>query len=269
MTIRMLAVAGALAATVSTPRPAAAAQGMLVIQRVTTGTNVVTSQMQIEPTRMRTDIAVGPAGGRQVAIFDGAKQVMYLVDEARKTYTELTKADVDRMGEMVKNAMASMPPEQRAQMEAMMRGRGIPSMAAAAKPEYRRNGTDKVGNWTCDKYDGYVNGQKTSEVCTVNPTALGAGAADFDVTRQFGEFFSGVMPDMSSSVTTLGSAGSQGFAGFPVKTVTTIAGQTVTMEVITAGRTTFPDSLFEVPAGFTKQVMPAMGGAGRGRGRGR
>ena len=35
----------------------------------------------------------------------------------------------------------------------------------------------------------------------------------------------------------------------------------MTTEVIEAGRRTFPDSLFAVPAGFTKQDLPAaMGG---------
>ena len=37
----------------------------------------------------------------------------------------------------------------------------------------------------------------------------------------------------------------------------------MTTEVIEAGRRTFPDSLFAVPAGFTKQdIMGAMGGRG-------
>jgi hypothetical protein len=39
-----------------------------------------------------------------------------------------------------------------------------------------------------------------------------------------------------------------------------------TTEVIEAGRQTFPDSLFVVPAGFTKQDMAGqMGGFGPGR----
>jgi hypothetical protein len=62
----------------------------------------------------------------------------------------------------------------------------------------------------------------------------------------------------------------RGSSDFPVKTVIMMGlGQTVTTtEVIEAGRQTFPDSLFAVPAGFTKQDLPApMGGRGTVAGR--
>ena len=51
-----------------------------------------------------------------------------------------------------------------------MRGRGM-GMAAPAKRS--RTGTDKVGKWTCDKYEGTANGQKVADLCTVDPTVLG------------------------------------------------------------------------------------------------
>jgi hypothetical protein len=45
-----------------------------------------------------------------------------------------------------------------------------------------------------------------------------------------------------------------------------VQGQTVTTEVVEAGRQTFADSLFAVPAGFAKQdVMGLMGGRGTQR----
>ena len=81
---------------------------------------------------------VGPNGAVQAMIFDGGKQVLYIVDPARKTYMEMTKADADRLGAQVQGAMAQMqaqleklPPAQRAQMEAMLKGRG----GAAAVPQ--------------------------------------------------------------------------------------------------------------------------------------
>ena len=54
-----------------------------------------------------------------------------------------------------------------------------------------------------------------------------------------------------------------------MKTVMMVpGGGTATTEVVEAGRQTFPDSLFAVPAGFTKQdIMGAMGGRGTGAGR--
>ena len=80
---------------------------------------------------MRAESA-GPDGVTQVFVFDGTAQVMRMINYDKKTYTEMTKADVDRMGAQMAGAMAQMqeqmknlPPAQRAQMEAMMKGRGM------------------------------------------------------------------------------------------------------------------------------------------------
>ena len=109
-----------------------------------------------------------------MAIFDGGKQVLYIVDPARKTYMEMTKADVDQLSAQLQGAMAQMkaqleklPPAQRAQMEAMMKG-----------VQRTRTGSDTVGRWTCDKYDLTQGGRKIGEVCTVNATTLGFGTTD-------------------------------------------------------------------------------------------
>ena len=46
---------------------------------------------------MRAESA-GPNGSKQVVVFDGGAQVMRMIDADKKTYTEMTKADVERMG---------------------------------------------------------------------------------------------------------------------------------------------------------------------------
>jgi hypothetical protein len=266
VTVRFLVLA-VLFSLLTAPTIAQTADGILITQRVTSGGPPLTVQVQIDATRMRTEMA-GPNGAMNVTIFDGGKQVLYIVDPARKTYMEMTKADVDRLSAQVQGAMAQMqaqleklPPAQRAQMEAMMKGR-----AGAAALQYTRTGSDKVGRWTCDKYDLTQNGQKIGEVCSVSPTTLGFGATDFDVMRQMGAFYSATAPQMASQLPGVSGIDQRGSSGFPVKTVMMVQGQTVTTEVIEAGRQTFPDSLFVVPAGFTKQdVTGLMGGIGPGR----
>src|SRR5262245_27173356 len=111
--------------------PLGAADGILVVQKTTRGGSTQTNQIQIEKTRIRAE-TMNPAGRKQVVVFDGNAQVLRLIDDEAKTYNEMTKADVDRLGEqmagamaMMQQQMANMPPEQRAQMEAMMRGRGL------------------------------------------------------------------------------------------------------------------------------------------------
>jgi hypothetical protein len=250
----MLAAAAVMAAA---PR-VDAAQGIQLTQKLTNGTNTQTLQIELDNSHMRTELVNPATGTKQIVIFDGAKQVLYIINSERKTYTEMTRADVDRMAtqlQSMRGMMANMPPAQRAQMEARMGGAGAP-----VKPEYKRAGTDHVGRWTCDKYEGYVKGTKTTELCTVPPTSLGFAMADLDVTRQMADFYSKMAPQGADQVSSVGRLEDQGFSGFPVKRVITTGQSQITMEVVDASRTNLPDDAFTIPAGFTKQTMPMMGG---------
>jgi hypothetical protein len=265
-------VAIAIAAAALAGAPAYAADGILIAQKITSGNNTTTSETQIEKTRMRTEMT-GPNGRKNIMVFDAGAQVMRIIDEAAKTYSEMTKADVDRISAQMSGAMAQMqaqmqnlPPEQRARMEAMMQGagRGIAGMAAAQRPEYHKaGGTDRVGKWTCEKYEGTRNGAKASEVCTVDPSATGFMPTDFEITKQFAEFFSRLMPQGMDRLFAVGTAGPSGFSGFPVKSVNYDGSGKVTstVELTDVSRQNFPDSLFAVPAGFQKKDFP--GGRGR------
>ena len=277
MTLRSLVtVLGALAA--ASPHVAWGAQGVVVVEKTTTNGTPRTSQVQMTSQRMRADVGT-TAGQSQTVIFDGAKQVMYIVNVERKTYNEMTKADVDLMGAQLSGAMAqmqaamaSMSPEQRAQMESMMKGRGMPGMPGMggppARPEYTKGGTQRVGKWTCDVYEMTTAGQKTGELCTVSPQTLGFSAADFEVSRQMANFMRGLIPQGADALFQVGSTQEQGFSGVTVRRVTTVAGQQVVSELESVNRQDLPDSLFVVPEGFQKEAFGGGRGGARGRGRG-
>jgi hypothetical protein len=264
-------IANAAAAIVvvgSFASPLLAAEGVLILERTVAGTTTRTSQVQIERERMRAELT-GPAGETQIVVFDGPQQVLRIISVDRKSYTEMTKADADRMGAQVSAAMAgmkekiaSMPPEQRAKMEAMMArlGGAMPGMAGTTKPEYRRAGTDKAGKWTCDKYEGFRNGEKVSEVCTVEPKALGLTMADFEISKQVAEFFQKLLPQGADQIVGVGTIETQGFNGVPIRRVSFSGGKPQsTSELTDVRRQTFAESTYEVPAGFQKTTM------GRGR----
>ena len=257
-------VASLIAVMCALPEPMLAADGVLLVQQVNNGSGPTTAQVQLEKTRMRAD-TVGPMGEKMTVIFDANRQVLWMVNYDMKSYTEMTKADVDRLGGQVNAAMAqleeqlkNMPPAQRAQVEAMMRGRGIgPGAARPARPQYRKTGTDMVGRWACDKYDGFQNDQKVSELCTVDPKVLNLTTADLDVSLQLATFFEAVMPQNAGALFRLGSS-EQGFSGVPVRSVNTVGGRQVVTELKEATRQNFADSTFAVPTGFQKQQMPGM-----------
>ena len=115
--------------------------------------------------------------------------------------------------------MKNMPPEARARMEAMMKGRGM-APAGSAPITYAKIGTDKVGKWTCDKYEGSRDGEKVSELCTVPPATLGFTPGDFEVTKQMAEFFAKLVPQGGDQMFRIGTATANGFSGVPVRTVT-------------------------------------------------
>ncbi len=255
-----LGLTAALVAMLGWPAPAG--NGILIVEKTTAGTTTQTGQVQIEGGRMRVD-SVGAAGEKQSIIFDGAKQVLWIVNHDKKTYREMTKADVDQAGGQMAGAMAqmqeqlkNMPPEQRAMMEKMMQGRGgMPGMGAPPpqKTVYRPAGSDKVGQWTCSKYDGYQGDKKTSEICTVGPETLGLGVSDFDVTRQLGEFLGKLMPQNAGRVFSIGKVEDQGFSGVPVRRAFWTGQEQTVVELTDVSRQSFPASTFEVPAGFQKE----------------
>jgi len=247
-----------------------AQQGLLIVEKVTSGGTSQTSQVQLERTRMRADTS-GAGGEKQILVFDGAKQVLTLIDPVKKTYTQVTKADVDRlsaqMSEQLKKMQeesAMLSPQQREQLAAVIRGRmGGPG----AKLEYRKTGKGTVGKWTCDTYDGYNAGQKIVEICTVDPKVLGFTASDFAVANQMVEFFRSLVPQVANQMFTVGNNEQQGFSGIPVRRTFTIVGRPSTAETTEITHKTFPESTFTIPLGYTKTPFAGFGGAPRSRGR--
>jgi hypothetical protein len=239
------------------------AQGVLFVQKETRGNQSSTNRIQMDKDHIRVESR--SSGDEMAFVFDGPTQTARMINITRKSYTELTKADMERVRTQMEGAMAqmqqqlqNMPPEQRAMVEQMMRGRGMPGMAAAApKVEYKQAGSGKVGEWACATYEGTVNGQKTTEVCTVDPKQFGLTAVDFEAARQLSEFFRTMFPQGADQVFVNGTIQEQGFSGVPVRQTSFANGNVLSVTELTEfRRETFPASTFETPAGFRKEAMP-------------
>jgi hypothetical protein len=244
--------------------PAAAADGVLLVQRVDDGANTTasSSQVQMEPNRIRTEVHDGD-GRRQVVIFNGATEVLYVIDPAAQTYMEVTRADAEKMGALMSGAMAalqqqlaSMPPAQREMMEQKL-GAMMGGAVSVARPEYKKVGTSQALGHSCDRYDGYTSGKKTSEICTIAPETLGFSLGDFAVLGKISDFVRRILPQMGDQIVGVGTP-ELGYSGVPVRTATTDprSGRTVTLQVTEARRATFDDAIFQVPAGYKKTALP-------------
>jgi hypothetical protein len=177
--------------------------------------------------------------------------------------------------------MAKLPPEQRAQMEAMMAGRGgLGGLAGgrggapAAPPQVsytKAGGSKTIAGYPCDQYRKTVNGQQEEDVCIARIAATGYSVADFQVFERFSTFMAPLMSqpsvpkndimnwnDMSKAV---------GFQAVPLDTVIYAGGRPNMQQTVNkAERTAIPASTYELPSGLTKQDISAMFGPPGGRG---
>jgi hypothetical protein len=243
--------------------PLAARAGMVVTGEVKPldGTSQpFTWTLSAEKDRLRMQTSNAPGA---YFIYRGDKQVFWMINEKEKTYTEMTRQDLENMAKKMDEAMkrmqeqmATLPPDQRAMMEKMMGS--MPGMGAPAKVTFRKVGSDKVGNWSCDKYEALADGKKSIESCHAEPKALGISEAELnsikDLAKPFEKFAKnaeGLAPLMMKEAP----------AGFPVRTLSYQDGKAVSQSVVKEARSqAVAASLFELPKGLAKQAMPAAGG---------
>ena len=234
-------------------------QGLVMVMTETRGGQTMQNRMQLDSTHIRADIRDN--GQQMIVTYDAGAKVMRMIDTPKRTYTEITEADLKQMAGMMQQMQAQMknlPPEVQKQMAGRMGG--MPGGGAA--PEritYKRTGTSKVGQWACTTYDGFRGSEKVAEVCAAE-SGLNVTAADFQVVQQLADMMKSMAPGQIDQIAVYGTVDSQGFAGFPVKRVTFRNGKPEsTSELTEFRREGIPADAFAVPAGFKKQSM-GMGG---------
>ena len=235
-----------------------------------------TTKLRVESDRVR--IEMEGTGSNDVIIFRGDRQVLWMIDNQAKTYREMTKADVDRLGSQISGMMAkmqeqlkNMPPQQRQMVEKMMKSRmgGMAGGAQPARTEYTKvAGGQEINQWTCDKYEGTREGQKQREVWTTAPDQLGLEMSDFKVMQQMGEFFKGFSRFGQEAPFRVGSEAAEqegDYSGVPVRQIFYQGGRPSSKtEIKEVRREDFDASLFELPAGYKKQKMIEMPAGGGG-----
>jgi hypothetical protein len=225
-----------------------------------------TSTAYIGENGMRAESRSG--GEDNTVIFRSDKEVLWVINAADKSYTEMTKNDVrkikgqmDEAMRMMQEQMKNLPPEQRAMMEKMMKGNTMPAQPEKTVFKKVTSGV-MVNTWKCDKYEGYRGGQLTEEVWTASWEDLGIEQNDFRVMQSMGEFVSELSPDAASHFN-VGSdewEKEQGYPGVPVRTISYSMGEKVFQtEIQDIKRQEVDSSLFELPKGLSREnVMVPM-----------
>jgi hypothetical protein len=203
------------------------------------------------------------AGGRATLIKNGT---LYIIDDADKSYIAFDKATMEKLAKKINAAMAQMkdqlaklPPEQRAQIEQTM-----PGMGGADKKwtvEALDTGkSDEVDGRNCRLWDIRRNGELDDQLCVVPYSAL-PGKENFQAV--FANF-ARVFEEMAKSAPMLAGMRNNEFGaqarvnGFPVRTRGYENGKLGASENSLSlwREEDIPASMFEVPAGYTQKQMP-------------
>lgn len=247
-----------------------------------------TQQEGAEPPRVQTT-TMAAAGLRvespgQLLIFQPEAKRMIVADTTKKTYQVFDRAKLremtSQMGaamQQMQEAMAGMTPEQKALMEKMMGGQGLPGTppAPAATPgtapqpvtTYKKLADNvTVGTWTTDHYEVTVNGVKESEIWVAPLTALPIERDLIKLFTQMGEFFKDLFaglpmaPAAKEEPWSLELTGDGAPAGIPVKELLFQDGRQVSSwEITSAKKADVDPALFALPAGFTEEKLPTPG----------
>lgn len=195
-----------------------------------------------------------------------------MLDDKRKTYREMDEATLKSMANQAGAAMAqlqekmkNMSPEQRAMMEKAMGSHmpgGMGPQAAADEYDAKDTGkSDTVEGRACRIWQTTRNGAPLEELCVV-PYASLPGREDlqkaFQVMTDAVEQLSSAMPNIEKAMKARLSVN-----GYPVRVRRYDAqGQLRKNESVLTKWTeeALPAATFDVPAGYTKQDMPRVGG---------
>jgi len=262
---------------------------------VVTSTQTNLDTKKVDPTTAYIDTdRMKLVNADNIMIFRADLNRVWMIEPQKKSYMEWTPETMQQMAGQVAGAgaqmaaamaqmqaeMAKLPPEQRAQMEAMMAGRGgLAGLAggrggAPAVPQVsytRAGGSKTVAGWSCDQYRKTVNGQQEEDLCIARIAATGFSQADFQVFERFSSFMSPIMSQPSVPKNELMNWADMnkaiGFQGVPLDTVMYSGGRPNMQQTVNkAERTAIPANTYELPTGLTKQDISAMFGARGGRG---
>ena len=149
---------------------------------------VTTDVILLDANRLRVD---SDDGKSVMFLTDGGRNRMVMLDKAKNQYQEIDEQTMQQLGQQMSAAMAqmqaamkNMPPDQRAMMEKMMKGKMPQAAAAAPKTVYTSKGSGSVNGFSCTRYEGDLSGVKESEVCAALPAQIKLTPARFADFRE-------------------------------------------------------------------------------------
>ena len=209
-------------------------------------------------------------------IFNSADQNMMIISHPEKSYmifdkntASNIKSEIDKAME---EALAQVPPEQRAMVERMMKqqmqgmGGGAPQMQMEMpKAEIRETGrSDTVNGIACNYYENYMGSEKEMELCVADWSDIDASENMRNSFMAMGEMMEGFLQQLSEMAPMMQSndnpfAYLKEMNGYPILSREFSNGVAVEETVLKSITEQDIDaSEFNAPAGYNKQDMMGM-----------
>jgi len=241
----------------------AASAGVVIemqVQGTSTSGEVGRDRIYTQGEMLRIDSHATELTGNISMIF--RDEEMRVLDHDKKTCQTIDKEGLDEIGGAMKQMqaeLAKLPPEQRAMMERMMKGKmpGMGTEQAARRIDV--GATEKVGDYSCKLKTMYAGEQKVWEVCAAEtpPDALTEAMGAFRALSRFTESLKDIVQQgplagmIDNPLHDLNEVG-----GFPVRTRAFGNGQLIretTLESVE--RQDLGDDVFSIPEGYKVQSL--------------
>lgn len=194
--------------------------------------------------------------GDRFIVLDHQRMSYIVMDEA--FVSDVSAQMSDAMKEMEKQ-LASLPPDQRAMAEQMMKGQMGQMMGQQQEVPAPRVESMGAGNWQdfdCEKFAVYEGGEKTQEVCAAELNDIDGAAEMMQAFRGMASFMTKMIESMPMGANVGMNPGElmDQIKGFPVHTIDYSDGTAVSETLLeSVAERDLDDGLFAVPDGYERE----------------
>lgn len=237
---------------------------MEMVTRNPSGQEVDRAKIYAQSAKVRME--QGGADMEDAAMIFLGDQFLYL-NHREKSYVVMDQAMLDKVSDQMNAAMkemeaqlASMPPEQRAMVEQMMKGRmqGMMAQQDEAAPVLRVEsmGDGEWQSYDCKQYAVFQGAVKTQQVCAAELDEVDGSEEFIDAFRNMAAYIEKLtksMPMMPKDQMNPGELMKQ-IKGFPVHTIDYEGGSVVReMSLDSVIEQDIDESLFAAPEGYRRE----------------
>lgn len=232
---------------------------------------VMQDSTEPEPTRIQVegDSMSVQADARMTMVYRGEAETMFVVDHEKQQFTRIDRATVQKLMADVAPALkemqeqlAAMPPEQRAMVEKMMKGR-MPNMATGEPPKREARATGKGGEQAgveCDWHDVTLDGVLVERTCVADTDDIPGADEAFASMRSMAEFMTEVFAPLREQIPFAMPESPvemmEQLDGIPIITQQIEDGQIAsTTALVDAQEVDIPPSAFAIPSNYKEQRM--------------